>query len=83
VAPRATISGLPARTTKRRLSIRFSANEPGSRFQCKLDKRKWRSCRSPYKTPRLALGGHVFKLKATGPTGLTSPSATTRTFRVL
>jgi len=82
-APQARIGGLPQRTVKRRLTIRFSASEPQSTFSCKLDQRKWRSCRSPFTTPRLALGRHVLKVKATGPTGLVSPAPATKTFQVV
>ena len=33
--------------------------------------------------PELQLGKHVFKLKATGPTGLTSSKPAVKTFRVV
>ncbi|MBS1893814.1 MAG: hypothetical protein JST59_21150, partial [Actinobacteria bacterium] len=66
----------------RRVKIRFSASEAGSTFRCKLDNRKWQSCRSPYMTPKLALGRHVFKLKAVGTTGLVGKPAT-KSFRVV
>ncbi|HEY1855473.1 MAG TPA: choice-of-anchor Q domain-containing protein [Solirubrobacterales bacterium] len=82
-APQTKITGLPSRTTKRRLKIRFSANQAGATFQCKLDKGKWRGCRSPYKTPKLKLGKHVFKVKAKGPTGVVDQSPATKTFRVV
>lgn len=83
VAPRTTISGLPAKTTKQRLSIRFSSDQAGSTFLCKLDGRKWRNCRSPFKTPDLTPGKHTFRVKATGPTGVANPTATKKTFRVV
>jgi Right handed beta helix region len=82
-APQTKLGGLPSKTTKLRLTIRFSASEAGSTFQCKLDQRKWRSCRSPYKTPKLALGKHVFKVKAKGTTGLVDSSPATKKFRVV
>jgi hypothetical protein len=83
VAPRAKIGAVPAKTTKRRVKIRFSATEAGSTFQCKLDSRKWRGCSSPYSTPKLQLGKHVFRLKVTGPTGLTRSKPATKAFRVV
>jgi hypothetical protein len=82
-APQTKLGTLPSKTTKRRLTIRFSASEAGSTFQCKLDQRKWRSCRSPYKTPKLKLGKHVFKVKAKGTTGLVDQSPATKKFRVV
>lgn len=82
-APRARVLGLPARTSKRRLAIRFSSDQAGSTFACRLDRRKWRACRSPFRTPRLALGKHTFRLKATGPTGVANPNPVVRSFRVI
>ncbi|HEY2717580.1 MAG TPA: right-handed parallel beta-helix repeat-containing protein [Solirubrobacterales bacterium] len=82
-APQTKLGSLASKTTKRRLTIRFSASEAGSTFQCKLDQRKWQSCRSPYKTPKLALGKHVFKVKAKGKTGLVDSSPATKKFRVV
>jgi hypothetical protein len=81
--PLTTISGLPSKTTKAWLKIRFSSNQAGSTFACKLDNRKWRSCRSPYKTPKLQLGKHIFRVRATGPTGVADPTPTAKTFRVV
>jgi hypothetical protein len=83
VAPQSKILGLPGTTTKRKLMIRFSATVARSTFACKLDKRPWRSCRSPYKTPELALGKHVFKLRATAPTGLADPTPAVKKFKVV
>ena len=74
----ARIGKLPRHTTKRRLKIRFSSSEAGSSFECRLDKRKWRSCRSPYRTPKLKLGKHFFKVRAIGTTGLVSPKPAKR-----
>jgi len=65
--PKVKISG-PAtvRTRHRRASARFSfkANEPVG-FKCKVDSARFRRCTSPYETPRLRVGSHRFKLRAT------------------
>jgi len=82
-APRASIGKQPARTTQRRLTIRFSSDQPGSTFSCKLDDHRWRGCRSPYKTPTLALGVHTFQVKATGPAGQPDATPAKRSFRVI
>lgn len=74
-APRATINGLKAKTTPRRLTIRFSSSEPGSSFRCKLDAKPYRSCRSPFKTKKLALGSHRFAVIATDAAGNASRPA--------
>ena len=55
-APKATIRGLKAKTTARRLRIRFSSSEAGSSFRCRLDRKAYLPCHSPLKTKKLALG---------------------------
>jgi hypothetical protein len=45
-------------------NVRFKANEAGSAFKCKLDKRKAKPCRSPYKARKLKAGKHVLKIRA-------------------
>lgn len=82
VAPETTLSPLPARTHKRRLTIRFSSSQAGSTFACKLDKKAWKPCPSPLKTPKLAFGKHTFKVRATS-AGLADPTPAKKTFRVL
>jgi hypothetical protein len=44
--------------------FRFSSNEPGSTFQCKLDKRPFKKCRSSKALKRLKPGRHTFKVRA-------------------
>ncbi|MGH2905185.1 MAG: hypothetical protein ACRDKI_00265 [Solirubrobacterales bacterium] len=57
-APKTTI-------TKRKGSkIYFSSNEKGSTFNCKLDKSKSKTCRSPYKAKGLKSGKHKFSVYA-------------------
>lgn len=82
VAPETTLSPLPARTQKRRLRIRFSSSQAGSTFSCKLDRKAWRACSSPFKTPKLAYGRHTFKVRASH-AGITDPTPAKKTFRVL
>lgn len=45
----------------------FSASEAGSSFRCKLDRKPFRSCRSPKTYRGLDSGKHVFKVKALDP----------------
>jgi hypothetical protein len=54
----------PHRTTDRTPTFRFAADEAGSTFQCKLDSKPFRSCRSPFTTKRLSLGHHTFRVRA-------------------
>ncbi len=53
----------PKRTTKRLAKFAFGANEAGSRFECKLDRKPFRTCSSPFQR-KVKLGGHVFKVRA-------------------
>jgi hypothetical protein len=49
-APQTRILRGPQRRTTKRLAIfRFSSNEPGSSFECKLDRQRFRRCASPFK----------------------------------
>jgi hypothetical protein len=50
-------------TTSRRAKFTFSANLKGARFECKLDRARYKRCRSPYKH-RVKPGPHVFKVRA-------------------
>jgi CSLREA domain-containing protein len=69
-APTVTITkGPKARTTSTTAKFKFKANEAGSTFQCKLDKGKFKSCRSPKTYKKLKPGKHVFKVRATDKAG--------------
>ena len=45
------------------LPLRLQIEKP-STFLCKLDKKPFRACRSPFTTPKLKFGSHTFKVKA-------------------
>lgn len=62
------VSGPPRITFKRLAKFRFAATEAQSRFQCKVDKGRWRGCRNPYKR-KVSAGAHpgkkhVFRVRA-------------------
>jgi hypothetical protein len=68
-APVAEITKAPkAKTTKKRVTIAFRADEPGSTFECRLDGAKTKSCSSPAKV-RVKPGKHVFEVRATDAAG--------------
>ena len=67
-------SGPDQRTTKSKAKFKFSSSEPGSSFECKLDKASYESCESPEKLRRLDEGKHKFKARATDGAGNTDPS---------
>ncbi len=56
----------PPRATRRAVArFVFSAGIDGARFRCKLDRRRFRPCRSPRIYRHLKPGKHVFRLYAT------------------
>jgi hypothetical protein len=73
----------PKRTSDRTPTFRFASDERGSAFQCKVDRKPYRRCRSPFTTSRLALGRHTFRVRARDATGLLDPSPATYAFRVV
>jgi hypothetical protein len=73
----------PKRTTDRTPTFRFSSDEPGSSFQCKLDRKLFRLCRSPFTTKRLGLGPHAFRVRARDGSGLLDQSPAIYRFAVI
>ncbi|HYH53637.1 MAG TPA: right-handed parallel beta-helix repeat-containing protein [Solirubrobacterales bacterium] len=77
--PQTRIVSGPARAGFERLAeFRFTATEPQSRFQCKVDKRRWRGCASPFRR-RVGAGRgagrkHVFKVRAVDRFGNSDPT---------
>jgi nitrous oxidase accessory protein NosD len=69
-APKATISkGPKAKSANTTAKFKFKSNEAGSKFQCKLDKGKFKNCRSPKTYKKLKPGKHVFKVRAVDKAG--------------
>lgn len=76
-APKATITkGPKAQTTSTTAKFKFKSNETGSTFQCKLDKGKFKKCKSPKTYKKLKPGKHVFKVRATDKAGNVGKPAT-------
>lgn len=64
----------PRRSHDRTPTFRFAADEPGVRFECRLDGGRFRRCSSPF-TPRpLDPGAHLFRVRARDAGGLADPS---------
>jgi hypothetical protein len=86
VMPESRITFGPSfKTRKRRPVFRFvdATGQPGSRFFCKLDRRKWRPCGSPVKLRRLKRGKHVFRVKAENAVGTWENTPSKRRFKVV
>lgn len=63
-------------------TFEFTSNEPGSQFQCKLDRRPVTRCRSPRTFRRLRPGNHEFKAWAIDIAGNKDKSPVKYKFRV-
>lgn len=75
-------SGPSGTTDKEKATFRFASTEAGSTFQCKLDRKPWRSCKSPKTYRNLNEGKHTFKVKAKDQAGNVDPTPAKRTWRV-
>jgi hypothetical protein len=83
-APQTSLRHVPPhRTHDRTPTFRFGADEPGSTFQCKLDGKPFKPCRSPFTTPKLTLGPHTFKTRARDESGKLDPTPATYQFRII
>ncbi len=86
VTPRTRITFGPAAKTRSRNPVfRFtdSTGQPGTGFQCKLDRRRWRSCRSPLRLKRLGRGRHLLRVVAINAAGAADASPVRRAFKVV
>ena len=86
VTPKVQITFGPAfKTRKRRAVFRFvdATGQPGTRFICKRDRRRWRSCRSPARMKRLRPGKHRFAVKAVNAAGTWQARPIRRKFKVV
>ncbi len=81
--PQTRIGRRPGRVTRDRTpTFRFTSTEAGSIFLCKLDRGRFRRCRSPFTTSRLRLGRHVFRVRASAPGGAADRSPASWRFRL-
>lgn len=62
-----------SKTVKTKASFTFTSSEKGSHFKCKLDKKKWKSCRSRT-TYKVKPGKHILRVRATDRAGNTDRS---------
>jgi hypothetical protein len=82
-APNTSLKKKPARrTASRRASFAFAADQPGARFECKLDKARFRPCRSPF-SRRAKPGRHTFQVRAVNGAGAVDPTPASFRWTVL
>ncbi|HEX6752096.1 MAG TPA: hypothetical protein VF093_00720 [Solirubrobacterales bacterium] len=86
VAPRTRITFAPAAKTRSRNPVfRFadSTGQPGTRFRCKVDRKAWKPCSSPFKLKKLSRGKHVIKVSGVNAAGTAEANPATRRFKVV
>jgi hypothetical protein len=82
--PETTIAvGPDARTEGRDATFTFTANEPGSTFQCSLDGAAFAACMSPVSYSGQALGTRRFQVRAIDPVGNVDPTPASHSWTVV
>ena len=82
--PQTRITRSPKRRSeKTRAKFRFTASEPGSSFECRLDRRGFKPCASPRRYRGLKARRHSFRVRAIDAAGNVDPSPAKAAFRVL
>ena len=82
VAPDTRIDrGPKGKTNKRRVTFRFSSDDPGASFECSLDGKRFRACTSPLRA-RLGKGKHSFAVRAVDAAGNADPRAARMRFKI-
>jgi hypothetical protein len=72
----------PAQTTSRTARFAFRSSEAGSTFQCKLDRKAWKPCRSPKTYRNLKPGKHTFRVRAKDKAGNVDATPAKRIWRI-
>lgn len=73
----------PGRTRDRTPTFRFGSGEAGASFECKLDRKPFRACRSPFTARRLSFGRHTFQVRARDASGQADGTPAFDAFRVV
>jgi hypothetical protein len=85
--PRTRITmGPGAKTRHRKVVFRFAdvGGDPlGASFLCKVDRRKWKTCHSPFKLKHLSYRRHTLRVIASDPIGNVEAKAARRSFKVI
>jgi hypothetical protein len=81
-APKTSLRKARINQAKRKATFRFGSGEAGSRFVCKLDKRRFKPCTSPKIYKKLKRGKHVFRVKARDRAGNVDATPMVKRFRI-
>jgi len=81
--PETIITGAPkAKTHATTVKFRFNSDMPGAKFECRLDRQKFKPCKSPKTYKGLKSGKHVFKVRAFKGKSV-DPTPAKRKFKIL
>ena len=83
IPPDTKITTKPAAKTRDRTpTIKFSSSVAGSSFQCSVDRKPFKACRSPFTAPSLKPGRHRIRVKAVA-SGLIEQAPASCSFKVV
>jgi hypothetical protein len=80
--PRTRLRAAQINQAKRKATFRFASGESGSKFLCKLDKKKYKPCTSPKTYKKLKAGKHVFRVKARDRAGNVDRTPMVKRFKI-
>ncbi|HEX2129435.1 MAG TPA: choice-of-anchor R domain-containing protein [Solirubrobacterales bacterium] len=82
--PETTITKHPRnRLDHSKAKFKFTSDEAGSKFECKIDRKKFKSCTSPKVVKHLDDGKHKFKVRAIDAVGNVDPTPDKDRFKVV
>ncbi|MDX6601658.1 MAG: hypothetical protein QOF13_860 [Solirubrobacterales bacterium] len=76
------VKGPKKKTHATTVKFKFTSTEDGSKFECKLDRQKFKPCKSPKTYKKLKPGKHVFKVRAVKGKNI-DPTPAKRKFKVV
>jgi DNA-binding beta-propeller fold protein YncE len=76
------LKGPRKRTKKRKAKFQFGGSEPGLTFECSLDEKAFKPCRSPEKFRRLKRTKHEFAVRAVDAAGNRDPTPADRRWTI-
>jgi len=83
IAPHSTVTFGPAAVgVDRNPTFRFTADQAGSTFECRLSDGTWNACQPPFTASQLGDGDYRFEVRATDPAGNVEAGPATVDFRV-
>jgi sugar lactone lactonase YvrE len=81
-APSTALGSAKIKRSSRKATFRFSSNEPGSTFLCKIDKKPFLGCSSPKTYKKLKKGKHKFQVQARDAAGNLDATPVVKKFRI-